>query len=149
MRLLPRIVLKGGSNGATFRYRSQQHFSSIYLFDVNVAIRGAAGWHGGDFEGPAGAHMLHLNLKAKRYSCRGGKYGCTDVLGFLRFDPSPEICSQTSSYSTSHWAHGPSGWWCIELRLHQILEKCCWDRYLKVAPFEPPFKTILESNLLT
>ena len=74
---------------------------------------------------------------------------CPVVLGFLRFDPSPEICSQTSSYSTSHWAHGPSGWWCIELRLHQMLQKSIRNRYLKVAPFEPPFKTILETNLLT
>ena len=60
--------------------------------------------------------------------------------------PSPEICTQTSPYSTSHWTHAVEQRWCIELRLHQILEKCCGDRYLKVAPFEAPFETILESR---
>ena len=88
-------------------------------------LRGGAGCSGVVFGGPPGAHMLHLNQKAKRYSCRGGKYASSDVLGFLRFDPSPEICSQTSPYSTSHWAHAVQQRWCIELRLHQILEKCC------------------------
>ena len=88
-------------------------------------LRGRAGCSGVVFGGPPCARMLHLNLKAKRYSCRGGKYACRDVLGFLRFDPSPEICSQTSQYSTSHWAHAVQQRWCIELRLHQILEKCC------------------------
>ena len=33
--------------------------------------------------------------------------------------------------------------------VHQIVQKSIRNRYLKVAPFEPPFKTILETNLLT
>ena len=41
----------------------------------------------------------------------------------MRFDPSPEICSQTSPSSTSHWAHAVQQRWCIELRLHQMLKK--------------------------
>ena len=130
-------------------YGASPRLRNIRRSGLFHCIQGRAGCSGVVFGGPPGAHMLHLNQKAKRYSCRGGKYACTVVLGFLRFDPSPEICPQTSPYSTSHWAHAVQQRWCIELRLHQILEKCCRDRYLKVTPFEPPFKTILETNLLT
>jgi hypothetical protein len=40
-------------------------------------------------------------------------------------------------------AHGAPRWSCIEARLHQMLDKCCRERYLKVAPFEPQLKTAL------
>ena len=82
----------------------------ICLITHASSLKGGAGTSGGGFGGPPGAHMLLLNQKPKRYSCRGGKHAWTVVLGFLRFDPSPEICSRTLPYSTSHWARGPSGW---------------------------------------
>ena len=126
--------------------------AGLFMTSVGLSHSSDLGQRGtldGVLGGAPGAHMLHLNQKAKRFSCRGGKYATTDVLGFLRFDPSPEICSQTSSYSTSHWAHAIQQRWCIELRLHQIVQKSIRNRYLKVTPFKPPFKTILETNILT
>ena len=36
--------------------------------------------------------------------------------------------------------------WGIEARLHQMLDKCCREWYLKVAPFELQLKTALKTN---